>query len=89
MLRRQGEEDIKLEIRLFVSNVHSAEHPTKLLLECNNVSGRSSGYWDMMRDLKAWLLGEKNSPIVDFPPPVVYSDAYDSDGELLPHPPQI
>ena len=89
MLRRQGEQDVKLEIRLFVSNLHSAEHPAKLLLECNNVSGRSSGYWDMMSSLKSWMLGETDSPIVDFPPPVVYPDVYDEDGELLPPPPPM
>ena len=86
MLLRQGEEDVRLEIRLYVSNAHSAEHPAKLLLECNNVSGRSSGYWDMMRYLKAWLLGETDSPMIVFPPPFVYPDVYDEDGELLPPP---
>jgi hypothetical protein len=86
ILLRQGEEDVNLEIRLYVSNAHSAEHPAKLLLECNNVSGRSSGYWDMMRYLKAWLLGEKDSPMIIFPPPVVYPEVYDEDGELLPPP---
>lgn len=79
-------EDCRLEIRLYVSNVHSAEHPAKLLLECNNVRGRSQLFWDMMRSLKSWMLGETDSPLIAIPPPPVYEDAYDSDGELLPHP---
>jgi hypothetical protein len=40
----------------------------------------------MMRDLKAWLLGEKDSPLIVFPPPVVYPEVYDEDGNLLPPP---
>ena len=80
VFRRQGEENIKLEIRLHVSNVHSQEHPATLLLECNNVCGRSSGYWVMMSSMKNWLLGETNSPIIDFPRPVVYPEVHHVNG---------
>lgn len=81
---RQGEENIKLEIRLHVSNVHSQERPATLLLECNNVSGRSKGYWVMMSSMKNWLLGETDSPIIDFPHPVVYPYMYEEGGQLIP-----
>ena len=79
-------EDCRLEIRLYVSNVHLEEHPAKMQLECNSVRGRSQAYWDMMRSLKSWMLGETESPLIAIPPPPVYEDVYDSDGELLPHP---
>lgn len=75
-------EDCELEIRLYVSNVHSAEHPAKMQLECNNIRGRSQTYWDMMRSLKLWILGETDSPLIVISLPV-YEDVYHEDGELL------
>ena len=79
-------EDCKLEIRLYVSNVHTTEHPAKMQLECNNVRGRSQLFWDMMRSLKLWILGETYSPLIVIPPPPVYESTYDEDGQLLPPP---
>uniref|UniRef100_A0A6C0JXQ8 Uncharacterized protein n=1 Tax=viral metagenome TaxID=1070528 RepID=A0A6C0JXQ8_9ZZZZ len=85
--RCTGYEDIQLEIRLYVSNVHTAEHPAKLLLECNNVSGRSPGYWPMMRAMNAWLLGETDNPLIDIPLPPPGIE--DEDGNILPPPIQL
>ena len=57
-------QDVEFEINLFVSNVHSVEHPARMLLECNRMYGRSTAYWNMMREIRAWILDETDDPII-------------------------
>jgi hypothetical protein len=59
-----GCEDVECEILLYLSNVHSAEYPATMLLECNKLSGRSSAYWNMMRTIRAWILDETDDPMM-------------------------
>jgi hypothetical protein len=78
-----GEEDVEFEILLYVSNVHSVEHPAKMLLECNRIYGRSSAYWAMMRTIRAWVLDETDSPMIHMDPVRTYIN---ENGEILPIP---
>ena len=59
-----GCEDVEFEILLNVSNVHSTEHPARMILECNRVYGRSPAYWNMMRTIRAWILDEIDDPMM-------------------------
>jgi len=47
-----------VEMRLYLSNVHSKDRPAVISLECNQVSGRSPLYRPMIRLLKSWILDE-------------------------------
>jgi hypothetical protein len=79
------EEDVELCIRLYVSNVHTAEAPAELVLECNNVRGRSSTYWELMNTMKAWILGETEDPVIHHIAPLYIPaamDDYDSEEEI-------
>lgn len=58
------EEDVGLAIRLYVSHVHTEDRPADLVLICNNIVGRSSAYWSLMRTLKSWILGETENPVI-------------------------
>jgi hypothetical protein len=57
-------EDVSISIRLYLSNVHSEEHPASLVMECNNYRGRSALYFDMKKTMKDWLMGTIDSPII-------------------------
>lgn len=59
-----GCEDVEFEMVLYVSNVHSTEHPARMILECNRVYGRSPAYWNMMRTIRAWILDEIDDPMM-------------------------
>jgi hypothetical protein len=78
-----GCEDVECEILLYLSNVHSAEYPATMLLECNKLSGRSSAYWNMMRTIRAWVLDETDSPMIHMDPVRTYIN---ENGEILPIP---
>jgi len=60
-------EDVKLEIRLYLSNVHTETHPATLHLECNNVCGRNNVYWPMMTHMEKWILDKADSPVFAVP----------------------
>jgi hypothetical protein len=56
-----------LEIRLYVSNVHTEETPALMQLRCN----KSRGYYIqeriMMDTMKGWILGKIDSPVMVIP----------------------
>lgn len=55
-------QDVEFEINLFVSNVHSVEHPARMLLECNRMYGRNTAYWNMVREIRYWIREETDDP---------------------------
>jgi hypothetical protein len=64
VFKSHGCEDVEFEINVFVSNVHSVEHPARMLLECNRMYGRSTAYWNMVREIRYWILEEIDDPIM-------------------------
>ena len=62
--RYADEEDVELCIQLYVSHVHTEDYPAELVLECNNIRGRSSTYWSLMNKMKEWILDETENPVI-------------------------
>jgi hypothetical protein len=82
--RHADEESVELVIRLYVSHIHTAEAPATLILECNNVLGRSSTYWELMNTMKQWILNETDDPVIPHIAPLYIPaamDDYDSEDE--------
>ena len=83
--RHADEEDVELCIRLYVSHVHTEDAPAELVLECNNMRGRSSTYWGLMNTMKQWILNETDDPVIPHIVPLhmkATMDDYDSEEEL-------
>jgi len=78
--------EVNLHIRLYVSNVHSAETPAKLQLECNNVRGRNPVFWPMRHAMKSWLLSETDTPLIVMPSNLYRDEYIEYEGELYPAP---
>lgn len=85
------EEEVELAIRLYVSHIHTEESPAEMVLECNNVRGRSGTYWSLMATMKAWFLGETENPVIPHtanahvPPPIdMDADVDDVEPEYIP-----
>jgi len=81
-------EEVYLHIRLYVSNVHTADKPAMLHLECNNVKGRNPVYWTMRHAMKSWILGETDTPLIVMPTDLYRDDneTVEIDGVLYPVP---
>ena len=85
------EEVVELAIRLYVSHIHTEESPAELVLECNNVRGRSGTYWSLMATMKAWMLDDTENPVIPHtanahvPPPIdMDADVDDDEPEYIP-----
>lgn len=67
LLRSPTMEDVKLEIRLYLSNVHTETQSATLQLECNNVMGHNDLYWPMMTHMEKWILDNVDDPVFSIP----------------------
>jgi len=60
--------EIKVEIRLNVSNVHTEENPAIMLVRCNAMCRVRGNMYDiMLYTMKGWFLDEIDSPIMVIP----------------------
>jgi len=83
--RYADEEDVELCIQLYVSHIHTEESPAEMVLECNNIRGRSGTYWSLMSTMKAWILGETENPVIPHTVSLYMRatmDDYDSEEEI-------
>ena len=60
-------ENVKLEIRLYLSNVHTETQSATIQLECNNVQGHNDLYWPMMTHMEKWILDNVDDPVFSIP----------------------